>query len=219
MKSLKNDQGKPPLHLLDPEFLIGTAAVLDFGQRKYSAWNWARGTFAWSRLYSALLRHLLAFWSGEEIDSESGLPHLDHAACCLMFLRRYASDALGTDDRHIFERPVHSLSGAEPIETLNPRRGSGSGGSPSRPSLRREFREGTRQASPGSLHPSELHDERSLDQTSGEQARSLHGHGSGAEINLTLRIYPGGLIEAYSDGEVPPPGLYSGTFQTRRRNR
>lgn len=45
----------------------------------------------WSDVYSALLRHLTAFWDGENIDSESGLHHLDHAAACLAFLVEYAT--------------------------------------------------------------------------------------------------------------------------------
>ena len=31
-------------------------------------------------------RHLQAWWSGERLDKESGLPHLAHAVCCLLFL-------------------------------------------------------------------------------------------------------------------------------------
>jgi hypothetical protein len=45
---------------------------------------------------------MLAWYSGERLDPESGLPHLYHAACCLMFLARYEQDNLGTDDRPKF---------------------------------------------------------------------------------------------------------------------
>src|SRR6476659_9093489 len=94
-EALKFDQDKLPLELLDPLFLEETAKVLKFGAAKYEAWNWAKGTYDWSRLYGALLRHLNAFWSGEDCDPESGLPHLSHAACMLMFLTRYAHDSWG----------------------------------------------------------------------------------------------------------------------------
>jgi hypothetical protein len=62
------------------------ARVLTFGAKKYAAHNWRKG-IVYSRLFDALQRHLWAWWSGEEIDPESGESHLDHAACCLMFLR------------------------------------------------------------------------------------------------------------------------------------
>ncbi|HLZ24542.1 MAG TPA: dATP/dGTP diphosphohydrolase domain-containing protein [Ktedonobacterales bacterium] len=102
-EAMKHDAGKVPLHLLDPLFLEATAKVLAFGEQKYAAWNWALGTFKWSRLFSACLRHLWAFWRGEELDEESGMPHLWHAACCLMFMIRYSHSKLGTDDRHVFK--------------------------------------------------------------------------------------------------------------------
>lgn len=101
-EAMKHDQGKLPLHLIDPLWLTTTARVLDFGQKKYAAWNWAQGTFAWSRLYSALQRHLNAWWGGEYLDPETGLPHLWHANCCLMFLTRYVEDGMGKDDRPKF---------------------------------------------------------------------------------------------------------------------
>lgn len=99
-ESMKDDAHKTRLDLLDPLFLSATAAVLTAGAEKYGPYNWAHGTFSWSRLYGALLRHLNAFWEGEANDSEWGLPHLSHAACCLMFLMRYEKDGLGSDDRH-----------------------------------------------------------------------------------------------------------------------
>ena len=36
--------------------------------------------------YSALLRHLFAWWGGEDRDPESGFSHLDHSAAMLAFL-------------------------------------------------------------------------------------------------------------------------------------
>ncbi len=119
-EAVKHDQDKEPLALIDPEFPLGVARVLAFGANKYSEWNWAEGTFAWSRLLSAMQRHILAFQGGEELDKESGLPHLDHAACCLMFLRRYASDGLGKDDRFIFKS--REVLSTKPFDAFNPPR-------------------------------------------------------------------------------------------------
>lgn len=61
-------------------------------------WNWAKG-FTWSRLIGAALRHLFAFARGEDRDPESGLSHLAHAGCCILFLITHERCKLGTDDR------------------------------------------------------------------------------------------------------------------------
>jgi len=95
---IKHDQGKPNLSLLPASFIVGVTQVLDFGAKKYAAHNWRKG-FAWSRTYSAALRHLTAWNEGEQADSESGLSHLKHAACNLAFLIEFEEKRLGIDDR------------------------------------------------------------------------------------------------------------------------
>ncbi len=101
-EALKFDQEKLPLHLIDPLWLKTTAEVLAFGEKKYGAWNWAKGTFEWHRLYRAAMGHLTDWYAGEETDPETGLSHLWHASCCLMFLTRYVHDNLGKDTRPRF---------------------------------------------------------------------------------------------------------------------
>lgn len=79
-------------------FLYGIGSVLTFGAGKYTANNWLNG-MAWSRLIGAANRHILSHLDGEELDPESGLPHLHHAACCITFLLTYEARGLGEDDR------------------------------------------------------------------------------------------------------------------------
>ena len=95
---VKFDEGKPRMELIAPEMLVGLAEVLTFGAVKYAPRNWEQG-MAWSRCFGALMRHLWAWWGGEELDRETGLSHLDHAACCLMFLKAYKVRGTGNDDR------------------------------------------------------------------------------------------------------------------------
>lgn len=42
---------------------------------KYDSWNWTRG-YKWSWSYGALMRHLDAFWRGEDIDPDGGQLHI-----------------------------------------------------------------------------------------------------------------------------------------------
>lgn len=97
--ALKFDEGKLPLHLLSTEAMNQTAAVLAFGADKYAAHNWRKG-FAWSRPLAAAMRHITAFNAGEDKDPESGLSHLAHAACCIMFLLEFEKTHRELDDRY-----------------------------------------------------------------------------------------------------------------------
>jgi hypothetical protein len=94
----KDDAGKPAHHLIAPEIQDALAQVLEFGARKYEPRNWEKG-MAWSRPFAALMRHMWAWWGGERNDAETGMSHLWHAACCLMFLVAYERRQIGQDDR------------------------------------------------------------------------------------------------------------------------
>lgn len=97
--AVKFDQDKLPLHLLSTEAMNQTAAVLKFGAQKYAEHNWRKG-FAWSRPLAAAMRHITAFNNGEDRDPESGLSHLAHAACCIMFLLEFEKTHPELDDRY-----------------------------------------------------------------------------------------------------------------------
>src|SRR5687767_6881139 len=95
---LKYDSGKPRVELLDSLALEGIGRVLAFGANKYAAHNW-RGGIAYSRLIGAALRHIFAILKGEDVDPESGLPHVDHLGCCWMFLSNMMKTRPDLDDR------------------------------------------------------------------------------------------------------------------------
>jgi hypothetical protein len=97
-EGVKFDLGKPPLSLLPRAALEAEAMVLAYGAKKYGTHNWRLG-MDHSRLLDACLRHIVAYAAGEDIDPESGLPHLAHARCSLGFLLHYRAAGVGTDDR------------------------------------------------------------------------------------------------------------------------
>jgi len=96
---LKYDNDKPRMDLLDFDALEGLAKVLTFGAKKYDEHNWRNG-ISYSRLTAAMLRHLAALQKGEDIDAESGLPHIDHLGCCWMFLSNMTKTRPDLDDRY-----------------------------------------------------------------------------------------------------------------------
>lgn len=94
----KDDDGKDPWHLLPWDAARGIVKVLAHGASMYGERNWERG-MAWSRCYAALLRHLTAWWEGE--GSDTGMSHLWHAGCCILFLIAFELRGIGRDDRPI----------------------------------------------------------------------------------------------------------------------
>lgn len=96
---LKADGAKPPVDLLSTAALLATAEVLGFGARKYATHNWRKG-IEWSRVLAAAMRHIIAFNAGQDLDPETGLSHLAHASCCIMFLLEYQLTHPELDDRY-----------------------------------------------------------------------------------------------------------------------
>lgn len=83
----KDDQGKPMVSLVEPDFIVGIAEVLTAGASTYGLDNWKHATKDdIRRLKDSLLRHTLSYTSGVLVDSDSGKSHAYHAACNLMFL-------------------------------------------------------------------------------------------------------------------------------------
>jgi hypothetical protein len=95
----RKNGGKVSFSLIPLHLLAGVARVLQGGLIKYKAWNWAKG-MPWSVCFDCTMRHLLKWWyMGEDIDTESGEHHLDHAICNLLFLRHYEMAYREGDDR------------------------------------------------------------------------------------------------------------------------
>lgn len=95
---IKHDQDKADMSLLSNTALLKVAQVMTFGKKKYSAHNW-RGGFIWSRPLAASLRHVFAYLGGEDKDPETGISHLAHAVCCLMFVLEFEDTHKELDDR------------------------------------------------------------------------------------------------------------------------
>ena len=84
-KFIKHDENKIKVSLLEPAFVLGVAEVATFGANKYAKDNWKKCDDL-DRYKDAALRHLFAYLKGEKVDEETGLSHLYHASCNLMFL-------------------------------------------------------------------------------------------------------------------------------------
>ncbi len=69
------------------------------GGMKYGRHNYRNAGIRASVYYDAAMRHLTAWWEGEDIDKDSGLSHIAKAMTTLMVLRDAQLRDMVTDDR------------------------------------------------------------------------------------------------------------------------
>jgi len=102
MEAIKDDKDKPRMSLLPPKALKGIAEIFTYGAKppKYNEFNYKQGKgLDWDRILSSCMRHLNAWNDGENLDKESGRPHLYHAGCCIMMLIDLTESKIGQDTR------------------------------------------------------------------------------------------------------------------------
>lgn len=86
--------------LLPYDALWRVAEHFGRGAEKYEDRNWERG-YAWSWSYDALMRHLTAWWHGEDRDTETGSLHITAVAWHALVLLAFRLRHIGTDDRPV----------------------------------------------------------------------------------------------------------------------
>ena len=96
------------LGAVDPVALLELARVAGLGTQKYERFNYLRG-YAWHLSYDALQRHAMKFWSGEDVDPDSGCLHAACVAWHALALCSFVLRSLGTDDR--FKQPEEEEDG------------------------------------------------------------------------------------------------------------
>lgn len=103
-EALRFDEGKTNWSLMPFEAVEEINKVLEFGANKYAAWNFTKdGGMNHSRILNSCLRHIFCYMRGEDLDKESGLSHLAHAGCNILFLLYYKKypEVFTKDDRHV----------------------------------------------------------------------------------------------------------------------
>ena len=83
----------------DTDAVKFTCLAMEYGANKpeYGRNNWKKG-MEWSRLVDAGLRHGLAILEGEEIDQDSGNPHVAHMLASIHMLLGNHALNVGTND-------------------------------------------------------------------------------------------------------------------------
>ncbi len=99
-KALHYSEGKPGVDQIPVEVLLEWGEVFSYGEQKYDRSNWKSGN-DWHEFIGSAVRHLMAWRRGEDLDPESGLPHLAHVLWNIGTLRYYQIHGLGNDDRPV----------------------------------------------------------------------------------------------------------------------
>ena len=82
---VKYDDEKLPYHLVPFDVIDDIVRVQQYGAKKYTPNGWQTVPNGVERYISAAFRHMSSFQQGQVLDTESGLPHLTHALCSLMY--------------------------------------------------------------------------------------------------------------------------------------
>lgn len=91
---------KPPTRAIPPVAILHLGGAMGDGEVKYGRFNWRDRRVTASVYYDAMMRHMLAWWDGEDVASDSGRHHLAHMmACAAILLDAEASGKLNDDRR------------------------------------------------------------------------------------------------------------------------
>lgn len=90
---------KPPMSVVPCPVLFEVGLALLEGSCKYGRHNYRSAGVRGSIYYDAALRHLMAWWEGEDIDPDSGLSHVTKAIAGLVVLRDSMMRGNWSDDR------------------------------------------------------------------------------------------------------------------------
>lgn len=90
---------KVPFSTIPSEVMAEIGLAMMEGARKYGRHNYRVVGVRASVYYDALMRHITAWWEGEDIDPDSGLNHVVKALSSLTVLRDAMINEKLTDDR------------------------------------------------------------------------------------------------------------------------
>lgn len=78
--------GKPTMSAVPPVALLALGAAMQNGVDKYRKYNWREAGASSSVFYDAMMRHLIAWYSGEDTAADSKIHHLAHlmAGCAII---------------------------------------------------------------------------------------------------------------------------------------
>lgn len=90
---------KAPMSTVSAAVLAELGVAMLEGAVKYGRHNYRATNVRSSVYYDALMRHIMAWWEGEDIDPDSGMSHVTKAIATLVVLRDAMINQKVIDDR------------------------------------------------------------------------------------------------------------------------
>lgn len=91
--------GKVPFSTVPTQVMAEVGLAMMEGALKYGRHNYREAGCRTSVYYDAAMRHMTAFWEGQDIDPDSGLPHIVKTIASLSVLRDCQLNGNAIDDR------------------------------------------------------------------------------------------------------------------------
>jgi hypothetical protein len=98
---------KAPLSTVPMGVIVEMGVGMLEGTAKYGRHNYRCAGVRSSVYFDALMRHMIAWWEGEDTDPDSGLSHVTKALCTLAVLRDAQMQGMLTDDRPPSSAPFY----------------------------------------------------------------------------------------------------------------
>lgn len=90
---------KPAMSSVPPAALIHLMRAMADGRKKYGMMNWREKKVSSTIYYDAAMRHLMAWFDGEQIADDSKVHHLGHAMACMAIILDAEACGQLNDDR------------------------------------------------------------------------------------------------------------------------
>lgn len=97
---MAGDKTKPRIHLIPSEATLGMAQALTFGVIKHGRYQFRDSDLTHTDIIDSLMRHTLAYLSGEDNDPETGYPHTWHIGANFAMLEWKRIHQPELDDRY-----------------------------------------------------------------------------------------------------------------------
>jgi hypothetical protein len=98
---------KAPMSTVPANVLAEIGVAMLEGASKYGRHNYRAAGVRASVYYDAALRHLMAWWEGEDFDPDSGMSHITKLLACMTVLRDAMHQDMWEDDRPPRSKPFY----------------------------------------------------------------------------------------------------------------
>lgn len=99
---------KAPMSTVPANVLAEIGVAMLEGSVKYGRHNYRAAGVRSSVYYDAVMRHVMSWWEGEDIDPDSNMSHITKALSCLTVLRDAQMQGMCTDDRPPKSTPFYA---------------------------------------------------------------------------------------------------------------